>query len=890
MSHVNLPDGSRIVDSSRASGDTRRRMLDADRFLNELRASRLDDYVLSGLRALCRANSDDDDILRQIAEDLRSGRLVWERPEAPSSASRSAVPLSAAPSPAAADASPRDGTRVRAAFFTKGTAFRPIEARKPKVTPELTLEYAVVLLRSPDPTRVECSFSQNPAAPVYDKGLRLSIAGAGAVEAYADEALTTKLDLSQAAPSKVYLKAVKAGPLELTLDVEEDPRFERGEPAKAKMAVVEIAMALHTQDVGAVGRLRVDPDQDPVSAYHDELKALKLPEQIEVTDAEKAEGTRWLHAQRNGNHARAKLVLKKLDPAAWPAGCDDYRITLEAKEPKVAFYDVEWDGAPLPKPHAFKVSALKAAERTLWVEGVEASAALGDVRLSLGLTRSPGGLDKGPKRDGDVARLTVVEITELKVDYAAPAGEASAWDEGRGRFYINLKPDSDGRELTLRATLRPAIPDVRVHFMLAPDPNNGKAANWGVDRPSTWIWKDVTSAAKHCDRHQRTQLYNFSGFTEADGVAKAAVILSRFGGDVFHPAAYIDQDPHLTRYVRGVPEIGRREPVFAPRPIHVWRKFWYQEVVVEGVAVSSIQAAASRLHRNKIEAERLPPLQLPRASAESSQPPVLYPRYMVGAKGDASEGLVVGDMSIRNLWPAHASSPEHPVKLLSLVCTAYWQPDGITPPRSFNAPLAAFPVPFTAIKKIISPPLQGGDLLVSGDWIAAEWDPSALGGQGAWMNYRSGSLSDTDISIDPQRGSGIGGCTVVISPPSALSGAPPNTQVWINKLSLKGAVSYLGSYYLGRSRLSCVDSPRTADFNDNALHELGHAFKQVPKQGEQVSGAPKHPNQYYLEGSHCDWGTDRCVMFDNGGASNPLHGFCEACLPYLLSPDLSTFA
>lgn len=891
MSQARLPDGSRIVRASLAAREAVvRRVLSVDSVVDELRAYTTHGGVMSELRSLDgggQGRSDAEELLRRIAAGLADGSFIWELPANTFQSALRAVPSTAADVPKAPTS--REGTTVRASLFTGGTTFRKAEPpKKPKVRPKLALEYAVVVLRSPDATRVECSFEQDPAAPAYDKGLRLSIKGTGDVEAFADEALTMKLDLSAPAPGKVYLKGMKAGLFELKLDVEEDPRFERGEPAKAAMAVVELNLGLHKQDVGAIGRLQANPDQDPVSKYHDDLKALKLPEQIEVTEAEKADGTRWLHVQRDGSHARAKLVLRKLDPAAWPPGCDDYRITLEAKEPKVAFYDVEWDGAPLPKPHAFKVSALKAADKTLWVEGLEASAALGDVRLTLGLDRSPGGVDKKPKREGDVACLTVVEITEVKVDYTAPPGEATAWDERRGRFYINLKPDSEGREIILRASVKPPLPGVPIHFMLAPDSNNRKAANWGVDLPSTWIWKDIDAAVKHCDRHQRTHLYGFSGRTDANGVAQAAVILSRIGGDIFHPAAYISQDPHLTRYVRGVPELEKRKPTFAPGSVQVWRKFWYQEVTVEGVAVSSIQSTVAKLRKHKIDAEVLPPYVIPRPVADSVQPPVIYPRFMVGTKGDFSAGLVVGDISIRQLWPSYLAAPEHPVKLLSMVCTAYWQADGVTAPVDVREPVSAFPLSYTVSKRVIDPPLQGGGLLVNGDWISAEWDSSLLGGKGAWTNYRSGSMGPSEVSIDPQRGEDHK--AILISLPTALVGAPPHTQVWIRKLSLKGAISYLGSYYLKRSRMSCVDSPRQLDLEDNALHELGHAFKQVPQPGAQVNGAPKHPHQYTLSGSHCNWSTDRCVMYDSGGARNPLHGFCEACLPYLLSEDLSSLA
>jgi hypothetical protein len=894
MNYARLPDGSRIVDALLVSPGARvRRESDVKRLLSDLESLRNNDLVLHELRALDGGGMgrlDHDDVLRRIVSALQSGRLVWELPaEAVASVATGAtVSSTASPSPeepkAAAATSSRGGTTVRASLFTGGTTFRKAPPpKKPTVSPVLSLEYAVVLLRSPDATRVECAFTQDSAAPKFEKGLRLSLKGEGEVEAYADEQLTTKLDLAQAVPAKVYLKGVKAGLFELALAVEEDERFDRGAPAKAAMAVVELNLALHKQDVAAIGRLTVNPDTDPVSAYHDDLKALKLPEQVELTDAEKMDGRRWLHVQRGGSHARAKLVLRKLDAARWPAGCDDYRVTLEAKEPKVALYDVEWDGAPLALPYAVKASELKAAEKTLWVEGREASGGLGDVRLTLGLDREPGGLAKTPKREGDVALLTVVEIAELKVDYTTPPGEATAWDEANGRFYINLQPD--GREVALRATLKPALPDITVRFMLAPDPNNGKAANWGVDLPRTWIWKDIDPAVKHLDRMKRDHLLGYPGATDASGVAKAVVYLSRFGGDVFHPAGYLDQDPHLTRYVRGVPELEKRAPVFAPQSITVWRKFWVQRVEVEGFSYPDFGPAAGKWERVFASMENAGNIFMPQSAVRALGVPAIYPRYMVEVRGGPAP-VLVGSMSTKRSFFSGASPEANmPVKVPILVCDFQWDDADVAmiPLDRWDLPVAGFPGIIRTSGNVLFPPVQGGVLVCSGEWTAKFQDPAT----GKLTVLGRGSLVDADIEIDPLRAELT---HVMLKLPSGASHLSSVTHFDIENLVLKTADEHLGLYdQISKDIVACFNPKEPADFQNTVAHEVGHAFKQVCEPGRAPKGIPNHPHPdaWKAEWWHCVYQRNRCLMYRSGPVPSSLGQFCPICHPYVLVEDMS---
>ena len=73
---------------------------------------------------------------------------------------------------------------------------------------------------------------------------------------------------------------------------------------------------------------------------------------------------------------------------------------------------------------------------------------------------------------------------------------ALAWDKTNKKFSTDANTDVNGRKITIGAQLSKALKDVPIHFMLAEDENNRKAANWGEDLPGTWKWKDVDKGVK----------------------------------------------------------------------------------------------------------------------------------------------------------------------------------------------------------------------------------------------------------------------------------------------------------------------------------------------------------------------------------------------------------
>lgn len=792
------------------------------------------------------------------------------------------------------------------------------------VEPRLEVEYKVALLERKlsdhqeasekkilaEPTYILVSARQLQNDPKYTKGALLKAAPAH-VEVFTDEkcADQDKLDLSQplphdklfgGSPWKLYLKGKTKGKFTLSLELEDpgNPRIRKLGPVKIEMGVVELEMKLHWHDVAAVKALQVDPDTDPVETYYTNLKDKALPEQKAMTDEEKVKTGRLLHAQSNNNNGRAKLVVQKLDASQWPDGTDDYQIFINRTNISgaVGLWDQEWEGGAVNFPVGpVTVKDLKAAEKTYWVEGQSATQKFREVTLDLTLDRPDADAPaKSPKRNADWARFTVAQIKELKIDYTATPGQPVAWDEAQKRFYINLKADPDGRKITIGAQLSEKLKDVVIHFMLAPDKNNMKTANWGINLPDgaavtgggslTWKWKDIDAAVKHKDKADRKDLLHLSAKTDADGYAKLELTLSRFGGDKFQPGAYIEQDPHLAKYIHGHTDLEKKKPTLYKDAIQVWRRFWYQIVEVEGIAAPGLAPAVGQYERVKADMQACANLQVTRATVNGFNPPAIYPMYMVRLNGGAGDALVVSDTNKAQFFAGFAAEADKPIKVPILVCDAQWDAGGnsaaVTVP---NVPASSFPRDVATSKLVLSPPLQGGDLLVSGAWEAKDWDAGA----GAWVNPRNGALSNADLTISQTRDSLK---KVTVNLPAGVGPTTPQTKVWIQNLVVQGANGpYLGESF-NRRILAVYESDtqlKRDDFQNTIVHELGHAFHQVLP-GAPATGIPPHPIQVDVgQGNHCRQDTDKCVMYDSGPIVGSHNRYCDICHPYLLVQDMS---
>jgi hypothetical protein len=797
------------------------------------------------------------------------------------------------------------------------------------ITPVVALEYNVVLLDRKLVAHQPGTETKHPAHATYallsltqdlptlkytTKGAKLSSEPADKIEVYEDEALTKKLDLAKPIanakltgtdPYKVFIKGVAKGKLELKLTLEDpaDGRFKAADkPAVEKMAVVDLQFKLHRFETSDLLALEVDPDTGTIADYNTRLQGKALPDQKALTDEAKVKEGRVLHVQDGKNAGRAKLLLEKLVADDWPDGTDDYKIVFRASKSSdetqasaaITAFDAEIDGTEKTLPCELKVKDLRAADTILWIEGKDASKKAVDVRLDVGIDRDAGGAAAKPKRNGDWAHFTVVKIKEVKVDYTPVSGQAAAWEERSGKFFVNLKAGDDGRKITIRATLTEKIKDIPIHFALAPDKDNMKAANWGKDLPAGWVWKDVAAAVKHKDRSDRKKVLHTTAKTdEADGKATAELLLSRFGGDKLTPAAYIQQDPHLAKYVHGDTELEKRKPTLSTKTVIVWRKFWYQEVKVTGITVAGFGNAADTYKDVKVDMVAATVVEMPRATANAIVPKVIYPKHMLsyyfdsvaGAyknnyPGDTGDGLAVGDATEARFFALSTPATDKPVMIPMLNAHGLWIADGnagaLNPPSKKST---AYPLSLNTDKKLLDPPLQGGTLFVSGTWEARDWDPAAGGGAGGFVNPRTGNLASGDVALDPNRS---GPRAVNVKLPAAVvvaTGPGKYTNVKVKDLVLRGSSSFLGTSY--RDGIVNSYTPNDVqDFINTINHELGHSFSQVAK--VVPTGAPAHPHQYDKNGSHCDYTAKKCVMYESGPQPGSLNRYCEVCHPYVL--------
>lgn len=818
-----------------------------------------------------------------------------------------------------------------ASIVVEGPAAATLPVKEANVVePQVRLEYKVVLLDRglsahqkddkgvvekelfhADATKVELQVQQRGADAPYTLSGRFE---APNCDIFMDEACTKKYDPAQPisvsvmskSPYPLWLRGKTKGQFDakLTLAAATGPHIHVRGPATRKMGVVELKFELFQHDEAALVNETFDADKDTLDDYYTALKNKAIPDQKVMTDAQKVWPGRMLHETADGSHGRAKLVLKARDASQWPPGTDDYTIHLNRvnKTGAVEVYDAETEGSKLPFPvprEGIKASALN-ADKTWWIEGNKACDDWRGVRLDLTVARPDASpeceLPAEAKRNADWARFTVVKIKSIKLNYQPQPNEAVAWDEGRKRFNINLKPDPEGRKLKLDVELTARLKDVPLHVMLAPQKDNGKQANWGIDLPARWKWGDLDAAVKTNDRDSADKLLHKLKKTNADGKVSVELQLSRFGGDVFEPAVYITQDPHLSKYVKDHADLGKRKPVRAAHTITVWRKIWVQRIDVQGVTARDFGGAIGQYERVKVEMIAKDPLVLQQATVNAFNPRAVYPMYMVRLNGGDADALVVSDQNKGNFFDTFAIDADKPNTIPIVVCDAQWDPKGETGPKSSNALASNFPL---AIRYpddpdysvgILTPPLEPGDLFVEGTWKAADKGPVPPGGGPApWVNVRSGALTNADVSIAKDRGS-LAEVSVRIPPGVGATNA--TTRIWIDNLKVRHAGIYLGESF--QQRILAVYEPSDpGDFQNTITHELGHAYHQViegdPAGG--VAGVPKHPHQKDKgQGNHCRYNTNVCVMYDSGtpAGGGRLDNYCPKCQPYLLVQDMTT--
>jgi hypothetical protein len=759
-----------------------------------------------------------------------------------------------------------------------------------------------VLVRA-NATRIELSATQTRGAPehLYTRGGKVS-ASPASVEFYTDEAckpehrfdpatLITNAQLFGAQPFQLWLRGKTKGKftLKLTLEDPKDGLIRLKPPATEEMAVVELLGVLHRQDISAVKALKVNPYTEPEATYHTELKDLEWPEQKPVSDELKVQGKRWLHLQiasptGDPSHGRAKLVIPQLKAADWPADTDDYEVVIQhtGTNGAVVLHKKEDEDDPDPMPKRIKVSALKAAETVLWVEGSAASNALHDSRLDIGLDRTltpatdaENKLTAAKKelRNGDWMRFTVLRIdpAEIKIDYTPEADEFNAWDavSNPKRFYVNVnrKGDPEGRRIKVTMQLTQPIEGVPLRFMLVDDKDNHKTGNWGFDFPADakrkdgkgvkqdFKWKDVKTSWKHKDKPDRKDVLHWGETTDNEGKAKTKLKLSRFGGDKFRLAVYIDEDAHLAKHIDGHPDLGKRVPVTsALGPIQVWRRVFYQATRPQNLALPALGGFNNSQERVFLAPELLNQHQMTAADFKVS-PLREHWQYNPGS-GDNTPKLCIGTHNIKDALAlfqkeAKRSTPKFHV----ILCDEQFDAkDG----RTYTTQLVfddAAPGPQdeemdsahmqTHKVSIFNPPLQGGALAMTAKWEMLEDNGTK------WKVRAKGKLPADKIEVRDDRDSRR---KVRVSPPDGQPiDATHAIRVTIKLRAADG--NYLGWAPNDSVAAVIVGGRPDAEVQDTMGHEMAHLFGQTRYKTKE--GMPDHPLYYQRRGgsgTHCAHG------------------------------------
>jgi hypothetical protein len=781
------------------------------------------------------------------------------------------------------------------------------------VTPKIEAEYLVALLDRKlsahqdggedkifaDATRIEISFTETNPDHTHEAGAKLELSPADAAEVYVDDKLTTKLtadltkdDMPKGAAKKLYLKGTKAGAFKVKLTLKDPPDKKKikldKNPAEIDMGVVELKLEVHQQDATALGGLTVDPDTDPVSTYHTNLKDKALPDQKVMTDEAKVKAGRLLHVQDAGHHGRARLLLKKLESAQWPAGTGDYKIVARATNTSgsLAFHKKEVGDDPLD-PVEFKVSDLLAAEKEVWAEGKTATTKLRDVRLDIGIDRGDAGLPKTPKRNGDWACFTVVKIKEVKLTVTTGVDKAVVWDDAKKRFYINTDSDEDGRKLkskpskgkTIKVTaeLTEKIKDVKIHFMLVPDKDNHEKAHWGNGLPASFKFKALSRALKAKDRLAYDDVMHFSAKTDADGVAlMEELVLSRFGGDKFQIGAYLDEDPHLAKYVDGHVDLSKRKPALSGA-FTLWRRVWLQITRNQTSVLGSRAPTVAAYEAAFVEYKEVDETPFDVATLGLTD----HEEWQFNSDGSTTRVFCIGNHNKATFHGMFvAANAAHSPKGHLVMVAQQWDPEN-GPEATDSKAALSFKVHYKNAAGndylgVFDPPLAGGNLVISGRW---EWSDGT--------NTHNGPLADANVALESTRlhhseirvtvpntcagTCACGGGTAIA--PSALK----KVKYW---LRLKAATGPWGgeSGQVGAPHCLIVMVPNNNQFNMVIIHEVGHMLMHV-RDATGWNGLPDHPDHYVKrggQGPHCKKdATEHATEVDQDGAKQYQNGSCS---------------
>jgi hypothetical protein len=517
-----------------------------------------------------------------------------------------------------------------------------------------------------------------------------------------------------------------------------------------------------------------------------------------ILDTDKLTKGRFLHVQDGGNKQGRALLQAKVNPD----GCFNGKVTFKVNDnSKLELFDDETAGSKQANP--YKLDYAEDLEK-VWAQGKTESDALCDIEIDLGID----GIDLV----ADKVKATVVKIKEV-----TPTAD-------NYKQYVNLPaqaghPEYD-RKFKPIATLTKALQGVKLYFNIEPDSSNN------VDIPDTLKHKEIADNARVAVE------------TNVSGAASGVIELSRYGGDKFKAAAYLEEDSRA----------GKANPTKS-KDIEVWQQIAYQ---YDAMQTNDTRDYIGAKDTAAFEAE------FKNCFIEMNKIAETTPAHRRVIPDDKKDAWVTSNKNV-NL-------PGDRAVYIALVDAIGGGPQKLNT-LYFNTIAGGTSHDFDINNWVIH--------ISDNSWFVS-------------VNYQENIPPHTTMSLDQGKATLVqnGDIYKLTLDLTALSNAknyniefnfnsynPISGLSWGEKVLVDVRLKYTFGYTVHDSVLNTV------------LHEVGH-FLGLAAQKNTDNAKTINGNYYFQNGNHCNYNTDKCIMFHNAVQTNL--AFCPGCKKALQARNLSS--
>ncbi len=153
--------------------------------------------------------------------------------------------------------------------------------------------------------------------------------------------------------------------------------------------------------------------------------------------------------------------------------------------------------------------------------------------------------------------------------------------------------------------------------------------------------------------------------------------------------------------------------------VNVWRKFWYKQIKINGVASQGVSNAPDCYEDVKVIMKAAPDKTIPLVEAKALNPSAIYPKHMINYyyddstnsyvnnyPNDTSDGVIVCDTAVHEnkFFPAPVNTKERPVTIAMINADGQWDAMGNDYIGNLPWVETQFPIEAESAKELLTPP------------------------------------------------------------------------------------------------------------------------------------------------------------------------------------------